>query len=277
MSLDETDPTLQDGLERPAPPADRAARDRRQGRGLPVAIAAVTVGVFGASLWYAYYQGTQNAAPGGEPPLVKADARPTKMKPAEPGGMKVPNQDKLVYQRMLASQPGKRVERLLPAPEVPLAKPGTTARSEAGVVAVGTTKVVPPKPTEPRRPPPKRATTLTIKAKPAAKPALAAATAATTATTKPVKAPLPLAGRQYGVQLASLRKADGATGEWKRLVRAHAAVLEGLTSRVIRSDLGDRGVYFRLIAGPFKDDVVARAACRKLQAKKQGCLVVAYD
>ncbi|MDP6707657.1 MAG: SPOR domain-containing protein [Alphaproteobacteria bacterium] len=272
MSLDQTDTTPQDGLERPAPPANRAARDRRQGRGLPVTIAAVAVGVFGASLWYAYYQGTQNA-PGGEPPLVKADARPTKMKPAEPGGMKVPNQDKLVYQRMLASQPGKRVERLLPTPEAPLAKPGTTARGEAGVVAVGTTKVVPPKQTEPRKPPPKRATTLTIKTKPAVKPA----PAATTAAAKPVKAPLPLAGRRYGVQLASLRKADGATGEWKRLVRAHAAVLEGLTSRVIRSDLGDKGVYYRLIAGPFKDDIVARAACRKLQAKKQGCLVVAYD
>jgi cell division protein FtsN len=276
MSLGRDEATLSDGLERPVPPPERVGRERH-GRGLPLAIAVITVTIFGGSLWYAYYQGTQDASLDYEPPLARADSGPTKLKPNEPGGMEVPNQDKLVYQRMLTSQPGKSVERLLPPPETPLAKPeaepATAGSGETTVVTITPTTVVPPKITEKQNPPPKRATTLTIRQ--TVKPAPAPTVAATTPT-KSTK-PIPLAPRRFGLQLVSLKKADGATVEWKRLVTAHGAVLAGLSSRVVRADLGEKGVFYRLIAGPFGSDTGARTACRKLRAQKQGCLVVAYD
>ena len=277
MSLGESEATLGEGLERPAPPPRRDDRNQRgRGRGLPLAIGAVAVAVFVGSVWYAYQQGTRDAGIAGESPLARADARPTKLKPESPGGLKVPNQDKLVYQRLLSGQPDKRVERLLPVPETPLAKPGTkpseaTADAGSTVVAVAPTKAVPPKITEKPKPPPKRATTLTIR-QVVAPPAPVAAVAP-----KQAAAPTPLTPKRFAVQLASLRKPGDATGEWRRLRSSHDSVLGGLKSRVIRADLGAKGVYYRLVAGPFQNDADARGACRRLRAQKQGCLVVPFD
>jgi len=43
---------------------------------------------------------------------------------------------------------------------------------------------------------------------------------------------------------------------------------------IVRADLGTRGVYFRLRAGPLKDRAAADALCRKLAGRKVGCIVV---
>mgnify|MGYP000312464626 CR=1 FL=1 len=64
-------------------------------------------------------------------PLIKADPGPVKVRPVNPGGLRVPNRDKLVYDRMhgKSAGPGEaggesgRAERLLPPPEQPLPKP----------------------------------------------------------------------------------------------------------------------------------------------------------
>lgn len=55
-------------------------------------------------------------------PTIMADPSPYKVRPADPGGMQVANQDKMVYERISpdeAQQPG--VEKLLPEPTVPRA------------------------------------------------------------------------------------------------------------------------------------------------------------
>lgn len=64
-------------------------------------------------------------------PLIKADPGPVKVRPVNPGGLRVPNRDKLVYDRMhgKSAGPGEAggesggAERLLPPPEQPLPKP----------------------------------------------------------------------------------------------------------------------------------------------------------
>ncbi|MFQ5765475.1 MAG: SPOR domain-containing protein [Rhodospirillales bacterium] len=64
-------------------------------------------------------------------PLVKAAAGPVKVRPENPGGLKVPDRDKLVYDRIGGASDGKGAargpERLLPPPEQPLPKPGPDA------------------------------------------------------------------------------------------------------------------------------------------------------
>lgn len=55
-------------------------------------------------------------------PTIMADPSPYKVRPADPGGMQVANQDKMVYERISpdeAQQPG--IEKLLPEPTVPRA------------------------------------------------------------------------------------------------------------------------------------------------------------
>ncbi len=57
-------------------------------------------------------------------PVIKADDRPIKVRPDDRGGMQVPNQDKLVYERMdQTPDSDPKVERLLPQAEAPKTPP----------------------------------------------------------------------------------------------------------------------------------------------------------
>jgi len=93
----------------------------RPRRVLATALALLVMGLFGGGLWFAYVQGTRHAggdAAGGSVPLIRADERPTKVKPERPGGMEIPDRDKLIYN---PTRPV--VEHLLPPPEKPLPRP----------------------------------------------------------------------------------------------------------------------------------------------------------
>ncbi|MBY6263588.1 SPOR domain-containing protein [Azospirillum sp. 412522] len=72
---------------------------------------------------------------GDGPPLLTADAGPSKSRPDQPGGMEVPHQDILAYERLRDHDGGRgnQVERLLPPPEVPLPRPVVTPQMPAVV------------------------------------------------------------------------------------------------------------------------------------------------
>lgn len=82
------------------------------------------------------------------------------------------------------------------------------------------------------------------------------------------------AARRYFLQLISLKSEDRVQTEWVRLQGAHAEVLRALPADVVRADLGDHGVWYRLQAGPVTDFDVASASCALLAASDQTCLVV---
>ncbi|MCG8544237.1 MAG: SPOR domain-containing protein [Alphaproteobacteria bacterium] len=83
-------------------------------------------------------------------------------------------------------------------------------------------------------------------------------------TAKPVK-----------IQLAAIRGSRNgkAMTEWNRLSRRHR-VLSTLEPSVTRVDLGNKGVFQRLRAGPFDTPAAARYACARLRAEQQACFVV---
>src|SRR5690606_4633730 len=58
-------------------------------------VALGAVAAFGIGIWFAYDQGVKRGA-SGAPPLVRADQTPAKVAPENPGGMQIPNQDKLI-------------------------------------------------------------------------------------------------------------------------------------------------------------------------------------
>ncbi|QCG96179.1 SPOR domain-containing protein [Azospirillum sp. TSA2s] len=72
---------------------------------------------------------------GDGPPLLAADPTPPKSRPDQPGGMEVPHQDILAYERLRDHDGGRgnQVERLLPPPEVPLPRPVVTPQMPAVV------------------------------------------------------------------------------------------------------------------------------------------------
>jgi hypothetical protein len=102
-----------------------------------------------------------------------------------------------------------------------------------------------------------------------------------TATPAPTKAPAatssaaPAAatGTHY-VQLASVGSRENAETEWPKLQKKYSAQLAGAGHRVDAADLGERGVFYRIQAGPFSKDV-ATAKCNAIKAVSSGgCLVV---
>lgn len=95
---------------------------------------------------------------------------------------------------------------------------------------------------------------------------------------EPAAGPAPVAGSAIGegyyVQLGSVTSETGAQSEWGKLQKAFATDLQGLDYRVQSADLGERGVYYRIQAGPLSQDG-AVALCDSIKAQKPGgCLVV---
>ena len=84
--------------------------------------------------------------------------------------------------------------------------------------------------------------------------------------------PPPAAG--WRIQVASYRSAATAQGGWQRLLKTHGDLIGDLKSSVVRADLGARGIFHRLQAGPLADAAAARALCASLQKRKVGCLIV---
>jgi hypothetical protein len=222
-------------------------------RGLIVTAAALSLmGVFAGGLWFAYHQGLRHASVGtADVPLIRADDRPTKIKPEKPGGMEVPDRDKLIY-----TQKRSAVEHLLPPPEKPMPRPAPPsahpARAEltpapAAPAAASATPAIP---------------------QPAAKPTAKGNPA-------PAKGPTPevasAQGRGARLQLGSLRSEQAAQHEWDRLRRANSDLLGSLTANPVRTDLGEKGVYYRIQTAPMAD---AERICSELKQRNLGCIIV---
>ncbi|MCR4269193.1 hypothetical protein NUU27_23690, partial [Nitratireductor sp. ZSWI3] len=115
-----------------AAPLGAAMRARpaqaRSRRGLMAAAAIGGVAVLGAIAAFAFSSGGSDAE---TPALVRADPDPVKVKPENPGGQQVPNQDNQVYQRVsgaeLNSAPAQ--ERLVTTVEEPVEVPAPQAEA----------------------------------------------------------------------------------------------------------------------------------------------------
>jgi hypothetical protein len=247
---------------------------RRGGRLVTFLVALVAVGVFAGGLWFAYDRGLQRGS--GGPPLIKADTGPTKVAPENPGGLQVPNQNMEVYGTVQkGSQPAKpAVEKILPPPEQPAAVPPRSAAAPPP----------PPAPSLPTPSPPAPSAAGLPAAAPPAGPTISALNPPPPPTSNPPAVP-PLPAQVASVapaasagairiQLAAHREAAQAEAEWVKLQKRFAAELTGLSPAFERADLGERGVFIRVQAGPFKDRNAAVALCEQLKAQKQGCSVV---
>ncbi|HZK90012.1 MAG TPA: SPOR domain-containing protein [Stellaceae bacterium] len=232
-----------DYVEEPPPGEELPPR-----RGLPGAALAVAVmAIFAGGLWFAYHEGAKHAAitaaEPGQVPLIRADNDPVKVKPDKAGGMDIPDRDNPIYAMRRGGPP---VEKLLPPPEAPAPRP-----------------VAPPPPAQVVAPPapaplltPQQVAAL---ARPAAKPAALEAAGA---------------GAGMRIQLASLRTPEAARDEWARLKHANDDLLGRLTAVAVRADLGERGIYYRVEAGPVADKAAAVRLCRALKERDLECRLV---
>jgi len=78
----------------------------------------------------------------------------------------------------------------------------------------------------------------------------------------------------YGIHLASYGSDASARSGWDALQALYPDLLTGKRYTLRSVDLGDRGVFVRLIAVPFADSAAAGAACADLQRRTQYCVVL---
>jgi TPR repeat protein len=76
------------------------------------------------------------------------------------------------------------------------------------------------------------------------------------------------------IQLAAVKNAEQAPQEWSRLQKILGTQLDGLALTVESVDLGTKGIYHRIQAGPFADKTAAAAKCAVIRQMQQDCLVV---
>lgn len=109
-------------------------------------------------------------------------------------------------------------------------------------------------------------------AKPSAPPAPPAVKSEEQIASAPATAPI--GAKAFKIQLSAVRSDAAAKTEWDKLKKTHPSVLGRLSLNVEKADLGQKGVYYRIQAGPFADRAAADAACQELTKQKASCLVI---
>ncbi len=85
-------------------------------------------------------------------------------------------------------------------------------------------------------------------------------------------AALPIVGG-FRIQLATLADPGTASTAWQDLQTAHPKILGSRQMILVDLNLGYRGVFHRLEAGPFETLTAAWEACIALVRRRQGCVV----
>jgi len=273
-------------------PEEEHPQGRRRGFGpLRFALVGLLLVGFGGLMLYAYSWGTGDPEPG-ELPLVAAPEGVEKERPESPGGLEVPYQDSLVLNP--GSEDEGEVERLLPPPEdpqppepeapaqqaeVPASEPVPETETQAANDRPAGEIAVEPAPVEEievsEAPTPGTAEPAAPEA--AAEPAEEAPQApaeepAAEPTPEGPAAPTAAEGG-FLVQLASVGDEAAVEREWGRMQNRHPQLLGSLSLTVERADLGDRGIFYRIQAGPLTSREAADGLCAQLKAQQQDCLV----
>ena len=259
----------------PTPPRDSLLMrvNKRRGQILTLMVSVAALASFGSVVWWAHNQDVKAGGRGLEPLVVQAPTTPTRIKPENAGGLTVPNQDKEVFNRLSPGAVPTQPEKLLPGPVNPklppngLPLPAAPKPDDADVAA--------------KTPTPLQST-----------PAVATAPATTvpvppTTTDKPASTAPKDSGASiaslidhmsgptggWRVQVASVKSEDVAKSTWARLQSAHGDMMASLRMQAVRVDLGDKGVWYRVQAGPL-DEKQAQHICSALKSRKADCVTV---
>jgi hypothetical protein len=254
----------------PPPPRDSLLSrvNRRRGQILTAMVSVAAIASFGSVVWWAHNQDVKAGGRGLEPLVVQAPTTPARIKPDNAGGLVPPNQDKEVFNRVAPNAVPTQPEKLLPGPTTPM------------LPASGLPAPAAPKPgeTEPGK---------TAKATPGSTPSPAAPVAPATPATPVAPAASSDAGPSiaslidnmtgptggWRVQIASVKSEDIAKSTWARLQNAHGDVLANLRMQPVRVDLGEKGIWYRVQAGPL-DEKQAQGVCGTLKVRKADCVAV---
>lgn len=234
--------------------------------GLKTLSVLLAFGGLAGLVWYSYAEG---AARSGKRivPLIKAAAGPLKTRPAEPGGVRVPDKDKRIYQRIAPERKRKlahNVERLIPRPApvslTPKEKQGAASKSKAKTPTAAVPKI--------------KGGPAHVRVGKGNKRGVAGRRVAT--KVKSHSGPsAALANAAFRVQIAAYPTPQMAARRWERLVGRHKDLVGKFDWYVEKVDrTNGRKPLFRLQIGPLKNVKAAKDLCAKLGKRKVSCFFV---
>ncbi|MCA3419907.1 MAG: SPOR domain-containing protein [Roseomonas sp.] len=239
-----------------------------------IAGSVLAVGAVIAALVWGFSRGsTRNA------PLIEADARPIKVRPDNPGGLRVPNQDELIFDRNRGARPATQ-GALAPEAEKPRVDQlrQQLAERAAQEAARSAPPAATPAPAQPAAP--QAAARSAPQAAAPAPPAPPATTSALTAPSLPAPVPAnaerfaPVANGRAQVQLGALPSEAAARGEWERLQRRVPELLSNRRVTLAPLDREGQTTMFRIRTGGFADAATARAFCEEMKTRSIPCMVI---
>lgn len=260
---------------------------RKEGGGPPwrlfiIAGSVLAVGAVVAALVWGFSRGS-----GRQAPVIEADGRPVKVRPDNPGGLRVPNQDELIFDRnrnarpanqgglapeaenprvdqlraQLAERAAQETARTAPPASAPAAAPQGPAANTAPRTGDAAQRRPAPSGTAPSPAPPSTTSALSAPSLPAPVPQNADRFA-------------PVPNGRVQVQLGSLPSEAAAQADWQRLQRRAPELLSNRRPTVQALDREGQTTLYRLRTGGFADAATARAFCEEMKGRNIPCLVV---
>lgn len=256
---------------------------------------AAAVLVLGLIVWDSYPSNNEEAVTESVP-IVRADSGEYKTTPENPGGMEVPYRDSTVFssndtdttENILADNAEEPVSRDTAFAGLKTEEdsaPVETAPAEDDVAMNKVEPVLPPTTHDTlvqeaigTSPVAEEAPVAKVEEKPA--PVEEPKTVATKEIDEAPAKTEPAAGTASAkikpggsyVQLASVKDPSGAASEYKKMQVKYSA-LSGVDYRTQKADLGAKGTFYRIQAGPMSKDS-ATSVCNSVKAKGGSCLVV---
>ncbi len=257
------------------------SRDRTYARRRLMTICVLALILGGAG--YAFFG--RSAPSPSEIPTIHAEGE-YRQKPEDPGGIDIPNQDVRVYEQLEGKSGIPRVEHLLPPPETPKviepppSAPVPTAVPETPAVPLSvpplvvesapvTTTVDKPQSPPPETSAPDKGPVPVLKKEAAPK----KETGTLTDVIAKINQNAPVSEDKAVLQLASVPGEGQAQALLDKLRQKYAAQLGKTSLRLVRADLGSKGVYYRVQSEPLVKEEAARI-CAALKKSNAGCILV---
>ena len=212
------------------------------------------------------------------PVRITADIEPYKQRPDDPGGAEIPNQDRLVYDRLdRRAEGGEGVETLINRPQTPAAPEPVSEPEPAPVpqpAPIPESPVAQEQPVVEEIPEPVAVDPPVVVETPVSPQPPAQTEPETLSAPEPVVTSAP-APTGWSVQLVAMRSEQAALDAWEQFSRSHPDILGPMAPRIVAADLGERGIFYRLKAGDWQVREPADALCSALQERRVECRVTA--
>lgn len=200
--------------------------------------------------------------------VIAATSEPVKVRPEQPGGLVIPDQDKVIYDKMRKAEPPAKVEKLFPEPEKPVLPIQKLEEKtpEKPFVPVNEIEARDPFKEASAAESPRKEIIALPKKPAAAAPAKPAAPPAARVPQPAAAAPVWHAQVLSSSNKASVEKA------WPQILAKNKALLSNMSYQIVPVEIAGKGTFYRLYVGQFPSRDMANALCGKLKANKQDCV-----